>query len=85
MNLKQESRLVLRTADAARCLCISEGHLKMQMEAKGGPLIAGIHYFLGPHRTSPICWDVELCRQKFHHLGMLKRAVDQGMTAGREA
>lgn len=85
MDLNEETRVVLRTADAARFLCISEGHLKMQMETKGGPLIAGVHYFLGPYRTSPIRWDVERCRQKFHHLGMLNRAADQVISAVREA
>lgn len=85
MDLKQPPRPILRTADAARFLGISEGHLKLQMDFKGGPLISGVHYFLGPHRTSAIQWDVELCREKFHHLGMLKRASQPGFTGVCEA
>lgn len=78
-------RRTQKTSFAAPSLGMSQGHLKMQMEIKGGPLIAGVHYFLGPHRTSAIHWDVELCREKFHHLGMLKRAADQVITSVREA
>ena len=73
-------RLLLRTADAADALNLSQGHLKLQMDIKDGPLEAGVHYFLGPHRTSVIQWDIERCREKFHHLGMLHRAADQAPT-----
>jgi len=69
----EKSRLVLKTADASTALGMSQGHLKRQMDFKGGPLIAGEDYFLGAHKTSPIRWDVESCREKFHRLGMLSR------------
>ena len=39
-------RLVLKTADAANLMAISQGHLKRQMDTKGGPLIGGEDYFL---------------------------------------
>jgi hypothetical protein len=65
--------LVLKTGDASIALAMSQGHLKRQMDSKGGPLIAGEDYFLGAHKTSPIRWDVESCREKFHQLGMLSR------------
>ena len=71
--LVEKSRLVLKTADASIALDMSQGHLKRQMDVKGGPLIAGEDYFLGAHKTSPIRWDVESCREKFHRLGMLSR------------
>ena len=74
MNLiLEKSRLVLKTADASTALGMSQGHLKRQMDFKGGPLIAGEDYFLGAHKTSLIRWDVESCREKFHRLGMLSR------------
>ena len=74
MDLTTEKpRLVLKTADAAYAMKMSQGHLKRQMDSKGGPLIAGEDYFLGAHKTSPIRWDVESCREKFHQLGMLSR------------
>ena len=46
--------LVLKTVDAAIALAMSQGHLKRQMDFKGGPLIAGEDYFLGAYKTSPI-------------------------------
>ena len=49
-------RLVLKTVDAANVMAISQGHLKRQMDTKGGPLIGGEDYFLGQHKTSPITW-----------------------------
>ena len=69
----EQSWPVLKTADASIALGMSQGHLKRQMDVKGGPLIAGEDYFLGAHKTSPIRWDVESCREKFHRLGMLSR------------
>ena len=66
-------RLVLKTADAANLMAISQGHLKRQMDTKGGPLIGGEDYFLGQHKNSPITWDVDRCREKFHRFGMLRR------------
>ena len=74
MDLTMERhRLVLKTADAAYAMKMSQGHLKRQMDSKGGPLIAGEDYFLGAYKTSPIRWDVDRCREKFHRLGMLNR------------
>ena len=65
--------LVLKTVDAAIALAMSQGHLIRQMDFKGGPLIDGENYFLGAYKTSPIRWDVDKCREKFHRLGMLNR------------
>ena len=74
----------LKTSLAAPSLGMSQGHLKMQMDCKGGPLIEGVHYFFGPHKTSAIQWDVELCRERFHYLGKTKRAADQVIAALQE-
>ena len=70
-----EPRDLLRTCDAARAMGMSQGHLKRQMDFKGGPLIGGEDYFLGLHKTSPIKWDIESCKAKFHRLGMLGRQL----------
>ena len=67
---------MLRTSDAAPIIGISQGHLKRQMDHKGGPLRAGIHYQLGPHKNSPILWDVDAIKAEFHRLGMLARKAD---------
>ena len=64
---------MLRTSIAAPLIGISQGHLKRQMDIKGGPLRSGIHYELGPRKNSPILWDVEAVKQEFHKLGMLER------------
>ena len=47
-------RLVLKTADAANVMAVSQGHLKRQMDTKGGPLIGGEDYFLGQHKISQV-------------------------------
>ena len=67
---------MLKTSEAAPIIGISQGHLKRQMDSKGGPLRAGIHYQLGPHKNSPILWDVDAVRDEFHHLGMLARKAE---------
>ena len=72
---------MLRTSVAAPIIGISQGHLKRQMDCKGGPLRAGIHYQLGPHRNSPILWDVDAVRDEFHRLGMLTRTADAIITS----
>ena len=72
---------MFRTSVAAPYLGISQGHLKRQMDTKGGPLRAGIHYQLGPHRNSPILWDVDAVRDEFHRRGMLARKADAIITS----
>lgn len=67
---------MLKTSEAAPIIGISQGHLKRQMDSKGGPLRAGIHYRLGPHKNSPILWDVDAVRDEFHRLGMLARKAE---------
>lgn len=67
---------MLKTSEAAPIIGISQGHLKRQMDSKGGPLRAGIHYQLGPHKNSPILWDVDAVRVEFHRLGMLARKAE---------
>jgi len=67
----------LKTSLAAPELGLSQGHLKRQMEGKGGPLKQGEHFVLGPTPNSPIQWDVEACRAAFHRLGMLRRMADK--------
>ena len=67
---------MLKTSEAAPIIGISQGHLKRQMDSKGGPLRAGIHYQLGPHKNSPILWDVDAVRDEFHRLGMLARKAE---------
>ena len=74
-------RKLLKTSLASPELGLSQGHLKLQMEDKGGPLKQGEHYFLGPTRNSPIQWDVEACRAEFHRRGMLRRQADQFLAA----
>ena len=67
---------MLKTSEAAPIIGNSQGHLKRQMDSKGGPLRAGIHYQLGPHKNSPILWDVDAVRDEFHRLGMLARKAE---------
>ena len=68
---------MLKTSQAAPLIGISQGHLKRQMDNKGGPLRHGHHYFLGPTKNSPILWDVEAVRAEFDRLGMLHRKGEQ--------
>ena len=67
----------LKTSLAAPELGLSQGHLKRQMEGKGGLLRQGEHFVLGPTPNGPIQWDVEACRAAFHRLGMLRRMADK--------
>ena len=71
----------MKTALAAVELQSSQGHLKLQMEDKGGPLQKGVHYILGPSKNSPIKWNVEACRAELHRRGMLLRQADQFLAA----
>ena len=67
----------LKTSLAAPELGLSQGHLKRQMEEKGGPLKEGEHYYLGPTKNSPIQWNVAAVRAEFHRRGMLRRMADK--------
>ena len=69
----------LKTSLAAPELGLSQGHLKRQMEEKGGPLKEGEHYYLGPTKNSPIQWDVAAIRAEFHRRGMLRRKADKAL------
>ena len=75
--MPEESRRLEKTATASRWLNISPGYLKLQMEEKGGPLLNGVHYFLGPTTRSAIQWDVAACREIFNRRGMLQRKGEQ--------
>ena len=69
----------LKTSLAAPELGLSQGHLKRQMEEKGGPLKEGEHYYLGPTKNSPIQWNVAAVRAEFHRRGMLRRQADKAL------
>lgn len=87
--MPEEARRLFKTAVAAHLLNISAGHLKLQMQEKGGPLLNGTHYVLGQTTRSSIQWDVEACRATFNRLGMIHRrgaeALRQQQHAALEA
>ena len=66
----------LKTADAAYCLGISQGYLKRCRDSHGGPLRAETHYILGPSKTSPIRWNIELVKKEFHYRGKIARDAE---------
>ena len=69
----------LKTSLAAPELGLSQGHLKRQMEEKGGPFKEGEHYYLGPTKNSPIQWNIAAILAEFHRRGMLRRAADKAL------
>tara|TARA_R100001163_G_scaffold7008_1_gene7520 strand:- start:30 stop:257 length:228 start_codon:yes stop_codon:yes gene_type:complete len=75
----------MKTADAAIALCISHGHLLLQMQHNGGPLVLGTHYFMGAFKNSAVRWDVEACQEEFNRRGMLCRRGERLMRDLQEA
>jgi hypothetical protein len=63
----------LPTPAAAVALGCSQSHLKRSRETSGGPLDGGVDYALGSGSNTPITWNVERCRAKFHRSGLLAR------------
>ena len=60
---------VLRTPDAVRALGRSKSQLLRLIDS--GHLTPGVHFFRGPHRNSPITWDVVACQQRFAGLARM--------------
>ena len=83
--MPEEPRRLFKTAVAAHLLNISAGHLKMQMQEKGGPLLNGKHYVLGQTTRSAIQWDVDECRATFNRLGMIHRRGAEALRQHQEA
>lgn len=65
--------LWLPTSQAVLALGCSGKHLKRQRDIAGGFLEAGVHYSLGPSRTSSITWNVDEIRAAFHRRGLQVR------------
>ena len=60
---------VLRTPDAVQALGRSKSQLLRLIDS--GHLTPGVHYFRGPHRNSPITWDISACQQRFGELARM--------------
>ena len=52
----------IKTALAEPEVQLSQGHLKLQMEQKVGPLQKSVPYILGTSQNPPIKWNIEACR-----------------------
>lgn len=63
----------LPTPAAAIALGCSTSHLKRHRDENGGPLRSGTDYRYQGGPTAPILWNVESCRERFHHYGMQLR------------
>ena len=72
---------VLRTPDAVQALGRSKSQLLRLIDS--GHLTPGVHYFRGPHRNSPITWDISACQKRFGELARMpvpqKSAEQMGM------
>jgi len=73
MPSKRSSNSWLPTTKAALELGYSAKHLKKQRDIAGGFLEAGVHYTLGPTKTSSNTWNVEAVRAAFHRRGLKAR------------
>ena len=60
---------VLKTPAAVQALGRSKSQLLRLIDS--GHLSPGVHYFRGPHRNSPITWDVGACQQRFAELARM--------------
>lgn len=66
----------LPTPAAAIALGCSQSHLKRSRDSHGGPLRSGIEYRYLGSANAAILWNVEACRERFHHHGQLLRTGD---------
>ena len=64
----------LPTPAAAIALVCSQSHLKRSRDSHGGPLRSGTEYRYQGGSSAPILWNIEACRDRFHHHGQLIRA-----------
>ena len=60
---------VIKTPDAVQALGRSKSQLLRLIDS--GHLKPGVHFFRGPHRNSPITWDVGACQQRFAELARM--------------
>ena len=67
---------VLKTPDAVQALGRSKSQLLRLIDS--GHLTPGVHYFRGPHRNSPITWDVAACQQRFAELARMPVPMQSG-------
>jgi len=66
----------LRTKDAEKWLACSASLLRRSRDDHGGFLIEKEDYFLGPTKTSPIIWNTDSIREKFHYRGRRLRQLE---------
>ena len=75
----------MRTSLAALQLGVSPDTLQRRRETNGGFLENGTHYVLGPHRNSPVVWEVDRVRAAMNTRGLQVRKESSAMRVRRTA